>query len=112
MAVDKHFVPVTDLAALEPLLARSRQEPVLLFEHDTACPISVAAHRELARLPGEIPTIDVARSRAVSLAVATMTGVTHESPQAIVFRDGEAVWSASHFDITADEVTRALREHA
>lgn len=112
MATNEHFVPVTDLAGVEPLLTRSQEEPVLLFKHDTSCPISAAAYRELSRLPGPIPMIDVARSRAVSLAVATMTGVRHESPQAIVLRNGEAAWSASHFDITADAVTRALREHA
>jgi bacillithiol system protein YtxJ len=34
--------------------------------------------------------------------------VRHESPQAILLRDGKPVWKASHFRITAGALAQAL----
>jgi bacillithiol system protein YtxJ len=51
----------------------------------------------------------VQERRDLSREVAARTGVPHESPQALVLRNGEAVWSASHFEVTADAVEQALR---
>ncbi len=102
------FVPVADSAAMDALFARSAHEPVLVFKHDPWCIISVVAHRELSQLGGEIPTVDVAGARALSLGLAERTGVRHESPQVLVLRDGEVVWLASHGAITAVDVARAL----
>lgn len=56
--------------------------------------------------------IVVQQSRSLSREVETRTGVRHESPQTIILRHGKAVWSASHYDITADGVERALSEHS
>lgn len=109
MDVDEaRFLPITDAAALREFLATPGSEPGLLFLHDPGCPISTRAHREMARLGGEIPMVDVRRSSGVGRAVETATGIRHESPQVIVFADGRATWSASHFAITAAAVRRAL----
>ncbi len=107
-----HFTPVTDDAALDDLFARSQDAPIVLFKHDPYCPISANAHRQLARIAGDVPTVDVANDKAIASAVTKRTGVTHESPQVIVLRGGKAVWSASQFDITADAVNRATADHA
>ena len=104
------FVPVADVAALDPLLARSHDGPVVLFLHDKGCPISRAAYRQMARLGGEIPLVDVRRAHDVSRDVEERTGVRHESPQALVLRQDRAVWSASHYAITTQAVTDALRQ--
>jgi bacillithiol system protein YtxJ len=106
------FTPVTDTQTLDALWDASGDAPVLLFKHDPYCGISAHAHAELATLPGPVPTIDVAHDRAIAKAVTERTGVRHESPQAIVLRDGKAVWSASHFAITAAAVTDALAQAA
>jgi bacillithiol system protein YtxJ len=106
--MDKPFTPITDTQALDALWDASHDAPVILFKHDPFCGISARAHAELSALDGPVPTIDVEHDRAIAKAVAERTGVRHESPQAIVLRDGRAVWSASHFDITAAAVTDAL----
>ncbi|MCA1592616.1 MAG: bacillithiol system redox-active protein YtxJ [Acidobacteria bacterium] len=105
------FSPVADTKTLEELLARSQNEPVLLFKHSTTCPISAAAHREVEELGGDVPIIVVQRSRDISREVETRTGVRHETPQALVLRRGEVVWSASHWHITADALKQALKEN-
>jgi bacillithiol system protein YtxJ len=104
------FKSVSDADALEQLFARSHEAPVLLFKHSDTCPISARAYRQMQDVSGEVSLVVVQRSREVSREVETRTGVRHETPQALVLRNGEVVWSASHFDITADAVDRALEE--
>ncbi|MFL6212176.1 MAG: bacillithiol system redox-active protein YtxJ [Pyrinomonadaceae bacterium] len=107
---ESNFVPVEDRAALDELLARSHESPVILFKHSLTCPISARAYREMQQFAGEVALVVVQRAREVSRAVETVTGVQHESPQAIILRNGRPAWSASHFDITADAVAQAARE--
>ncbi len=105
------FTPLADAKDWEELLARSNTEPVIVFKHSSTCPISAAAYAEMSQVEKDVRLVVVQRARDVSREVERRTGVRHESPQAFVFRNGEAVWSASHWDITADAVGRLLREH-
>jgi bacillithiol system protein YtxJ len=109
------FVPVDDASALDGLFALSEERPVLLFKHSTTCPISAHAHREMSRLDAgaaqSVSLVVVQTARPVSNEIAARTGVRHESPQAILLRRGKPVWTASHYDITAAEVERAVREN-
>ena len=110
--MDTPFVPVSDANALDHLFTGSHQTPVVLFKHSTACPISRAAYQEMSGLDGEVALVVVQTSRDVSREVATRTGIRHESPQAIILRNGKPVWSASHWDITAERVKQAMSDHA
>jgi bacillithiol system protein YtxJ len=109
------FVPVADAATLEEFFARSQEAPVVLFKHSTTCPISARAHRQMSQLSraavGDVALVVVQTARPVSEEIARRTGVEHHSPQAIILRGGKAVWDASHFDITADAVERAVGEN-
>jgi bacillithiol system protein YtxJ len=112
---DRIFTQLTDTELLEGVLERSQEAPVLLFLHDDFCPISGAAYAEMRELPatGKSATllVDVHRDRAISRAIEQRTGVRHESPQVIVLRHGQAVWDASHFDITTAAVNRAVADN-
>ncbi len=102
--------PIADTTALDPLFVASCAAPTILFLHDPGCPISRAAYRQLMRLDRDIPLIDVRRAHDLSSAVEERTGVRHESPQVIVLRQGQAVWSASHYAITTQAIAEALRQ--
>ncbi len=106
------FAPLPDADALDGLLARSHDVPVLLFLHDPYCPISRRAWGEMQQLAAgpllDAYLVNVSRQHDLSDAIAARTGVRHESPQALVLRDGKAVWDASHFSITAQAVGSAL----
>jgi bacillithiol system protein YtxJ len=104
----ENFVAVDDRQELEQLFARSHEGPVLVFKHSLTCPVSAAAHAEMGRVDREVALVVVQRARDISREVETRTGVRHESPQAILLRDGRAVWSASHWGVTADAVGEAL----
>ncbi|HLM57303.1 MAG TPA: bacillithiol system redox-active protein YtxJ [Pyrinomonadaceae bacterium] len=108
--METDFNAVRDAGALEELFARSNQEPVLIFKHSNACPISAQAYKQMKDYKGDVSIIVVQQARDVSQAVEQRTGVRHESPQALVLRGGQVVWTASHFDITAAAVERAVRE--
>ena len=103
-----------DLEMLEAAIAESLERPVLLFKHSRTCGISFEAldelqvHLERGRCAATYKMITVQSHRTLSDAIADRLGVRHESPQAILLRDGRPVWKASHFRITADELSRAL----
>ena len=109
--MNNHFNQVENAEALEKVLARSEREPVVLFKHSTLCPISAAAYQEMKRLKGDVSLVVVQKARTVSNEVEARTGVQHETPQAIILRNGQAVWSASHWRVTAEAVEQALREN-
>jgi bacillithiol system protein YtxJ len=105
------FTQITDAEALEQVLARSKDAPVILFKHSSTCPISSKAYEQMSQVKTDVSLVVVQRAREVSSEIASRTGIRHESPQTIIVRNGEAVWSASHFDITAKAVEDAVREH-
>lgn len=111
--MEPKFDTIKDEKALETVLASSHDAPVVLFKHSTTCPISGAAYREMSKFNASpVALVIVQTARSISNEIAERTGITHQSPQAIVVRNGVAVWSASHYDITADAVTRAVEGHA
>ena len=103
-----------DNDALEAAIAESRERPVLIFKHSRTCGISCEAFDELHVHLADGPTdvsynlITVQSHRRVSEHAATLLGVRHETPQAILLRGGVPVWNASHFRITAQELKRVL----
>ncbi len=105
------FSAITDAKELERLFELSHTRPVVLFKHSTTCPISAAAYQEMSRFEGDVSLIVVQSARQVSRAVEEQTGVRHESPQAIILRNGKAVWNASHWRVTSDSVERAVSEN-
>jgi len=115
-----HLTPLRLVEELDHLLSQSGTRPLLLFKHSHSCGISAEALDELVDLlestSPEAKTSDspvyamvtVQTHRDVSNAVATRLGVRHETPQALLVRDGQVVWAASHFRVTADAVAAAL----
>lgn len=104
------FVRITDTKSFEEMADRSRERPVVIFKHSLTCPISAGAYDQMAEFEGEVALVEVQRARELSTEIENRLGVTHESPQVIVLRNGLVVWNASHFKVTSDAVTEAVRE--
>ena len=107
----KQFLRIDDRATLDGLISDSKQKTVLVFKHSTACGISARAYREMEKLDGQVNLLEIQAAPQLSREIESLTGVRHESPQVILLRDGKAVWSASHFDVNADSVSRALKSN-
>lgn len=116
------LTPLEHEDELHRLLAESEERPVLLFKHSYTCGVSMEALDELVahmndrtgtgraeRSAPQYAMVTVQTHRAVSNAVAQKLGVRHETPQALLIRDGRVVWSASHFRVTAAAVDAAIR---
>ena len=55
--------------------------------------------------------IRVVEARPASNRVAEMTGVQHESPQLLLFKEGKAVYDRDNWDITPESIAQALEAH-
>ena len=105
------FIRIQDQQSLNRLFAESKSRPVLLFKHSNSCGISSRAYREMEKLD-EVNLLEVQSARELSREVAVITGVRHETPQVIVLKDGKAVWNASHYDVDASSVSKALQANS
>jgi bacillithiol system protein YtxJ len=105
---------LSDLAELHAAIDESRERPVLLFKHSRTCGVSheamdaLEAHLSAGATGAAYKVITVQSHRRLSDEAATLLGVRHETPQAILLRDGRPVWKASHFRITAEQLDQAL----
>ena len=97
---------IDDQGTLDEALAADR---AILYKHSTRCPVSSYVIREVHEFSDSHPEwqiyiLKVIERRALSNAVADTLGITHQSPQAFVIRQGACVWHASHSDITAERL--------
>lgn len=107
--MNARFNDINDTQQLETLFQKSFETPVALFKHSVTCPISADVYRAISQVDGEINLVIVQRARDVSNAIAEKTGIRHESPQAIILKDGKAVFNASHYNIEAEEISEKLK---
>ena len=106
---------ISDLKNLEQLEEALNRPALLIFKHSSRCMTSariLADVRGFAESHPDLPVhrVLVIEDRPVSAEIARRLGIVHESPQAILVRDGAAAWSASHQDITVEAIERALAE--
>lgn len=110
---DDSFRSLSSEADWADARSRSEEQPVLLFKHSSACPISGKADKEMKQLAEDedlpIYKLVVQESRALSDEIAETLGVRHETPQAIVLDQKEPVFDTSHFDVSAETLREALR---
>ena len=112
------LTPVEHVDELEQLLAASGSRPLLLFKHSYSCGVSAEAldqlldHLNDGSGTADYAMVTVQTHREVSNAIAARLGVRHETPQAILVRDGRAIWTASHFRVSASESEKALQKSA
>jgi bacillithiol system protein YtxJ len=103
------FHPVESEGALDAFFARADSgETALLLLHDPFCPVSSYAYEQVEQVDADVHLIDVSQRSVFGRIVQLRTGIRHESPQAIIFRDGSPAWHASHGRIRAGDLRNAL----
>lgn len=102
-----NFITLDSVEQLESLFQQSHAKPVILFKHSNSCGISSGVFKEVSQVNSDINLIIVQNARHISNAIAERTGIRHESPQAIVLKQGEPIYHASHYDITAQDLDSA-----
>jgi bacillithiol system protein YtxJ len=113
------LTPLQRIDELDQLLTESTQRPLLLFKHSYSCGVSAEALDELVdhlnsgrQETVRYAMVTVQTHRDISNAVASKLGIRHETPQALMIRDGRVVWAASHFRVTARAVDAAIKAAA
>ena len=99
-----NFIEINSIEKLEQLFEKSSEQPVVLFKHSLTCPISAGVYEEVSGFESDVNIVIMQKAREVSNEIASKTGIRHESPQAIVLKDGKAAYHASHYDITAQDL--------
>ncbi|MFY8020513.1 MAG: bacillithiol system redox-active protein YtxJ [Bacteroidia bacterium] len=89
----------------------SFEHPVLLFKHSTRCSISMSALGRVERNWKDTDHsiikpyyLDLLNYRSVSNDIASHYGIEHESPQALIIKNGKCVYVASHLGIMYEEI--------
>lgn len=96
----------------QKVLTESNDNPVILFKHSNSCPTSADAHAEIKQLEQQGVVEDdmyiliVQNSPELSERIAEELGVKHETPQVLIISGEEAVYHASHGDISTEEVSQ------
>jgi bacillithiol system protein YtxJ len=112
-----HIARPQQIGDLNQLLAQTSDRPLLLFKHSLTCGTSAEALDELLdhihqdKLDANYAIVTVQSHRELSNAVAARLGIRHETPQALLIRDGRVIWSASHFRVTAAAVQSAIQSY-
>jgi bacillithiol system protein YtxJ len=104
----KQDLPVFDQARVAEL------DLAVVFKHSTTCPVSFYADRQMRAFMTSHPQVPVYRilvreERATSDRIADWTGIEHESPQVIVLRKGKVMASASHGEVTEDNIAELVQ---
>lgn len=91
----------------------SYSHPVLLLKHSVWCGISSGALFAFARhaaaeLEVQHWMVTIQTHPPVSEFITRTLHVAHQSPQLILLRDGEAVWTRSHREISRASLQEAL----
>jgi bacillithiol system protein YtxJ len=95
---------------VEHLISASSEKPQILYKHSTRCATSYFALKNIEMLSplekqqADFYMVDVIGQRPLSMYIADMLGIRHESPQLFVFKNGEVSWHGSHNQIQTDVI--------
>lgn len=101
-------------AGLEAVLSRSFEIPIVIFKHSIRCGTSSQVKDQLFESwdlnPEQVEFyyLDLITHRAVSNEIAGRLGVTHQSPQIILVKNGKAIASDSHYQISVARIKSAV----
>jgi bacillithiol system protein YtxJ len=102
---------LTSIAELDELIALSETSTILIYKHSDRCNICHVALNRIERNWKEednektVPYfLDVLRHRDVSNAIAERLGIRHESPQALLIRNGKCFYSSTHSEINYADI--------
>jgi bacillithiol system protein YtxJ len=93
-----------------------RSHPIAVIFKAGTCHKTMQGWGNLERLLRERPQIPVGIIRVVehrpaSNRVAEITGITHHSPQVILFREGRAIFDLDNWDITPQRLEPLFQQH-
>ena len=108
------WIELTSSEQLKQAIESSVENAVILFKHSTRCSISsMAKSRFESNWTTDLSDVsiyylDLIAHRNISNEIAELTGIEHQSPQAIVLKNKEVIYDASHSEISAKAIENLL----
>ncbi len=100
--------------SLEKFIADNINNTYVIFKHSTRCSISVFVKARLdnhsTNFPCDFYYLDLLKNRALSNEIAETFHVHHESPQVLLIKNGECVYSETHGEIEMEELLIQIKE--
>lgn len=106
-----------EVEEVEEVLKKTHENPAFIFKQSTTCPISAEAFEQFKSYvetnarPYDTYFVKVRETRQVSNEIGEKLGIEHQSPQIFLVKNGEAVWSATHRDITVENIVEAVENN-
>lgn len=106
---------LTDEHQIGEIIEQSQNTPQLIYKHSYRCGVCRFSKSELENASDTLTSragmhfVDVNASRKVSNKIVEKFDVRHESPQALLVKNGEVVWHKSHGSIKADSLINCLQ---
>ena len=104
---------ITSVEEFNEMLNAPTDKAKLFFKHSTRCSISSMALKGFERAWNvssddfELYFVDLIAHRDISNAIAAESHVEHQSPQVVVWRNGEVIYNASHHHIDAQKIQQS-----
>ena len=107
------WIHPADISELKEHLDGS-EKPVLIYKHSDRCATCFMTKRAVEQVlakyseSADFVFVDVIRNRELSAEISRQTSIRHESPQVIILKNGEAVFSTSHGHIRQEILSTEL----
>ncbi|MGE7604638.1 bacillithiol system redox-active protein YtxJ [Peribacillus sp. NPDC097675] len=104
---------ITKIETEEQFNKLVEEDMFLLFKHSLTCPVSAEAFDHYQKYVAEHPQVKTAylavqEARPLSNHIAETYEIKHQSPQAILFKNGKPAWNDSHWRITYDSLDKVI----
>lgn len=112
---DEIWNTINDPTQFDEILEESESRPQLVYKHSHRCSVCFVAKGNLEQAAADILEqaemyfVNVVNNREASNYIASELDVRHESPQAILISNREAVWHGSHGSIDGDKILEVLK---
>lgn len=108
------WIHITEEQQLETIKEFSKAKTAVIFKDSVTCGISAHAKHKLESAWNfetselDFYYLDLLAYRSISNKIATDFGVTHQSPQIIMLKDGKVVDHFSHQSLSVDRIRKVL----
>ena len=105
---------ISDAEDFQSIVKKSVQKPQLIYKHSPSCSVSFLTKRDLDSNAQQLSEkadmylINVIQERALSNAIAQELAIRHESPQAILLKDGKVAWEGSHWQVNEEAISSKI----
>lgn len=106
--MENKFININNLESLDDFVSSLNGSTGVLFKHSNMCGVSSRAYAEMAKLAHPVGLVVVQEARPVSDEIERRFGLSHETPQVLVIRGRNVIWSASHFEVKVAQIEAAM----